>query len=144
MSTLFVAICINLDLLSPGKGALGTEAELGLHSFSHILIGTYLLTALGIALTQGRFVEATAEHIRRASRALNPKRPTDGAKVLSVQLWFATIGFAVMTFHEPPAILVEATREWGCAAAAPMTWAAIISIGVASFGANAHAAMKAM
>jgi hypothetical protein len=111
LATSCVAADIKFGFLAPGDGALGSEADLGPYSFSRILMGTYLLTALGIAITQSRFVEATAEHIRRASQAPNPQRPTEGAQVLSVQLWVAATGFAMIAFDEPPSLLVAAARE---------------------------------
>jgi hypothetical protein len=48
----------------------------------------YLLTALGVALTRHRFVDLTADRIRRASRLMNCSDPDRAANTLMVSLWF--------------------------------------------------------
>jgi hypothetical protein len=51
----------------------------------------YLLTAVGVAATRHRFVDLTAERIRRASRLMNPSDPDRAAN--------NTDDFAVVSRH---------------------------------------------
>ena len=51
------------------------------------------------------------------------------------------MGCATFALQPPPAILVDMNWHLGPHAAAPMLWSALMSVCVASFGANAHAAV---
>lgn len=59
-----------------------------------ILTWIHLLMGVGVALTSNRFVEYTAEPIRRACRVMNPAQPDRVAKILMGQLCFSAAGFA--------------------------------------------------
>ena len=100
----------------------------------------YLLTAVGVAATRHRFVELTAERIRRASRLMNHSDPDRAANTLMILLWFAAMGFAAVALGSPPSFLTELGWQLGPFDAAPIIWSGMMSIGVASFGANAQAA----
>jgi hypothetical protein len=100
----------------------------------------YLLTAFGVALTRHRFVDLTADRIRRASRLMNRSDPDRAANTLMVSLWFAAMGFGAVTLSSPPSFLTEQGWHLGNFDAAPIIWSGMMSIGVASFGANAQAA----
>ena len=100
----------------------------------------YLLTAVGVAATRHRFVDLTAERIRRASRLMNPSDPDRAANTLMISLWFAAMGFAAVTLGPPPSFLTEHGWHLSYFDAAPIIWSGMTSIGVASFGANAQAA----
>jgi hypothetical protein len=100
----------------------------------------YLLTAVGVAATRHRFVDLTAGRIRRASRLMNPSDPDRAANTLMISLWFTAMGFAAATLGSPPSFLTELGWHLGLLDAAPIIWSGIMSLGVASFGANAQAA----
>jgi hypothetical protein len=100
----------------------------------------YLLTAVGVAATRHRFVDLTAERIRRASRLMNPSDPDRAANTLMISLWFAAMGFAAVSLGPPPSFLTEHGWHLSYFDAAPIIWSGMMSIGVASFGANAQAA----
>ena len=102
----------------------------------------YLLTAVGVALTRHRFVDLTAERIRRASLLMNRSDPDRAANTLMISLWFTAFGFAALTLGSPPSILTELGWHLGYFDAAPIIWSGMMSIGVASFGANALAAAQ--
>jgi hypothetical protein len=129
IATTLAEICPNIAALPPSVAPL----------FSWI----YLLTAIGIALTSGRSVDFTAAHIRRASRLMRPIEPDHATKTLLVQLWLTAVGFAILTLRPPPDVWIEVGRNFGVACAAAIVWSGVMSIGVASFGANAHAARNA-
>jgi hypothetical protein len=102
----------------------------------------YLVAAVGVAATRHRFVDLTAERIHRASRLMNHSDPDRAANTLMVSLWFAAMGFAAATLGPPPSFLTEQGWHLGPFDAAPIIWSGMMSIGVASFGANAQAAAQ--
>jgi len=89
---------------------------------------------------QDRFVDLTAARIRRASRLMNPSDPDRSANTLMISLWFTAMGFGAVTLGSPPSFLTEQGWHLGYFDAAPIIWSGMMSIGVASFGANAQAA----
>jgi hypothetical protein len=100
----------------------------------------YVVFAAGVALTKHRYVTLTSTRIRRASRLMSSSEPD---RTLAICLLFATIGCTSFALQPPPAILVSMNWHLGPHAAAPILWSALISVCVASFGANAHAAVDA-
>jgi hypothetical protein len=99
----------------------------------------YLLTALGVALTRHRLVDLAADRVRHATRLMNRSDPDRAANTLMVSLWFMAMGFGAVTLGSPPS-LTEQGWHLGNFDAAPIIWSGMMSIGVASFGANAQAA----
>ena len=103
----------------------------------------YVVFAAGVALTKHRYVTLTSTRIRHASRLMSSSEPDRAAGTLAICLLFASIGCASFALQPPPAILVSMNWHLGPHAAAPILWSALISVCVASFGANAHAAVDA-
>lgn len=103
----------------------------------------YMLTALLVALCNSKHIETTAKRIRQASRVIHPREPELATIKLIVQLTLAAIGFAVISFHRPPEIIFRIATDMNCENFASLMWAGLLSIGTASFGATAHAAIKA-
>lgn len=141
LATLLVYLAARSGLIAPTL--VCPNVEVLPSSVSPLLTWFYLLTAIGIALTSGRFVDFTAAHIRRASRLMRPVEPDDATKALLVQLWLTAIGFAILTLRPPPHAWIEVGRYFGGACTASIAWPGMMSIGLACFGANAHAARKA-
>jgi hypothetical protein len=112
-------------------------------SITTLLQWLYLLTAVGLALTTNRFVNLTGARIRSASRAMKPSDPDGAANNLLGWLWFTAFGFAALTLGPPPSFITELGWTMGYFDAAPIIWSAIMSVGVAGFGANAQAAAQA-
>jgi hypothetical protein len=104
----------------------------------------YLLTACGVAFTRHRNIEITASRIRHGSRAMWPAEPDRAAKVLLSLLFVSAAASAVCALSSPPTLLIAIGRQFACACAASLIWSGTLSIGVASFGANARAAKKAL
>ena len=102
----------------------------------------YLLTAIGLALSNDRFIDVTADRIRRASRIMNAVKPEEVSKRLGVQLAITAILLGVITVREPPDFLLAAGQYLGSACGAVIGWAGSMSVGVACFGASAHAALR--
>jgi hypothetical protein len=121
------------------SGAVESELQSALRLLSWI----DLLLAVGIALTQNRFIDETAARIREAARRFYPPAPDRPCKALCVQLWAASAGFAVLALRPPPATLVVAADTWGWGLAVMLTWPGAMSVGVAAFGANAYAVRRA-
>jgi len=103
----------------------------------------YVVLAAAVALTEHRYVTLTSTRIRHASRLMSPSEPDRTAGTLAICLFFASIGCASLALQPPPAILVSMNWHLGPHAVAPILWSALISVCVAGFGANAHAAVDA-
>lgn len=103
----------------------------------------YVVLAAGVALTKHRYVRSTTMRIRHASHLKSPSEPDRLAGTLAICLFFASLGCASLALQPPPAILVAMNWYFGPHAAAPLLWSALMSICVASFGANAYAATDA-
>ena len=104
----------------------------------------YVLTAIGLALTRNRITDITAIRLKAASRRFRSQLPFYPIKALIAQLAIASVGFAFLAFHSPPTLLTELAEILGCRDAASLIWPALMSIGTAVFGANAHAAVEAL
>jgi hypothetical protein len=103
----------------------------------------YVVFAAGVALTKDRYVTLTSTRIRHASHLMSSSEPDRTAGTLAICLLFASIGCAAFALQPPPAILVSMDWHLGLHAAAPILWSALMSVCMASFGANAHAAVDA-
>ena len=103
----------------------------------------YVVLAAGVALTKHRYVTLTSTRIRHASRLMSSSEPDRATGTLAICLFFASMGCASFALQPPPAILVAMNWHLGPHAAAPILWSALMSVCVASFGANAHAAVDA-
>ena len=102
-----------------------------------------MVLAAGVALTKHRYVTLTSTRIRHASRLMSTSEPDRTAGTLAICLFVASVGCALFALQPPPAILVSMNWHLGTHAAAPILWSALLSVCVASFGANAHAAVDA-
>jgi hypothetical protein len=142
LETLVAVLSAQHGLIAPALLAVSPDSDFQSDAIFPLLIWVYLLTALGLALTCDRFIFLTAARIRHASRLMRPTEPDHAAKTLLVLLWLTAIGFAVMALRSPPYPLLEAARYIGCTCAASIAWSGLMSIGAASFGANAQAASR--
>lgn len=122
------------------------EASTGtpLVSGTYFLAWVQLLVALALTLTNHRYLDATASRLRLASRLMDPTNPDHATRTLLVWLTVIAILFVIFAPRPPPDTLLEEAYDCGCAAAASVAWAGLMSIGVAAFGANAHAAARAL
>jgi len=112
---------------------------------SSLLIWAYLLIATGLAFTRSRSIDLTAARIRAASELMGLTRPADALMTLVVQLVICAIIFAMFALESAPEMLIKGATHYGYApAAASIIWEATLSLGVACFGASAHAALKAL
>jgi hypothetical protein len=143
LATLLIFLAARHDLITPTLAEICPNVEASPSSILPLLPWIYLLTAIGIVLTSGRFVDFTAAHIRRASRLMRPAEPEHATKALLVQLWLTAVGFAILVLRPPPHVWIEVGRYFGASCAASIVWSGMMSIGLACFGANAHAARKA-
>jgi hypothetical protein len=75
--------------------------------------------------------------------AFYPPEPDLACKALFVQLSASSGGLAVLALRPPPGFLIAAADTWGWDQAAMLIWPGMMSVGVAAFGANAHAAGRA-
>src|SRR5689334_76163 len=109
-----------------------------------ILPWVYLVIASRAAMTANRFIDLTAARIRHASRLMNPTEPDQAARTLLLQLSIGAVACAVMTVGLPPDLVARAFQALGHPQTASLAWSAIMSIGAAAFGANAHATARSL
>jgi hypothetical protein len=100
-----------------------------------------ILIAVCLSMIRTRQVEVTALRLRNGFRRVSPRDPARAASSLLVQLSLASISFAVLATRAPPAFVLSIGSTLGSAGYGALVWPAIMSIGVAAFGANAHAAL---
>ena len=103
----------------------------------------YVVFAAGVALTKHRYLTLTTTRIRHASHLMSSSEPDRLAGTLAICFFLASIGCASYALQPPPVVLVAMDLHFGPHTAAPILWSALISVCVAGFGANAHAATDA-
>ena len=104
-----------------------------------LLTWTYLLTAIGLVLTENHHVDLTAKRMRHATHLLGDEHPPSA---LASQLTIAAVLFACFALRPPPQLLIDLCQYAGYLLAAAAIWAGITTTAVAFFGASAHAAMR--
>jgi hypothetical protein len=121
------------------ENASALPSEPGLWpSIPILLTWTYLLTAIGLALTEDHRLILTAKRIHHAAHLLGEQHP----KALASQLAIAAVLFACLALRSPPELLIDLCQYAGYLLAAPVVWAGVMTTAVAFFGASAHAAMR--
>jgi hypothetical protein len=113
------------------------------NSASFFLICGYLLIAVGLALTRNQSVEISANRIRTALSLVSPARERT-LMLLVVQPIIGATALAIVALQPPPDSLLWTLSLFGPASAAAIVWGAVMSVGVASSGAIAHAALMAL
>jgi hypothetical protein len=73
---------------------------------------------------------------------MNAVRPEEVSKRLGVQLAITAILLAMMALRAPPDFLLAAGQYVGSPCVAAIGWSGSMSVGVACYGASAHAALK--
>ena len=107
---------------------------------TYLLRWSYLLTAIGVALTNHRIVKRSAEWLRATSQ---PKaRPT--LKAVAAQLLIACFAGAIEVLETPPEAALPFGRWAGGGWLGAILWPAFWSIVLAGLGASAHAIIQAM
>jgi hypothetical protein len=132
-----VLLAVSEKVLLENVSVLGSEPELW-PSVPVLLTWTYLLTAVGFALTEDHRLDLTAKRIRHATHLLGG----DSSHALASQLTIAAVLFAYLALRPPPLLLIDLCQYAGYLLAAPVVWAGIMTTAVAFFGASAHAAMR--
>jgi hypothetical protein len=104
----------------------------------------YLLMAAGFALTSDQSIDITASRIYRGSYLMQLVAPKHALKALVAQFGVAAVLFAILGLRPPPQSIIVVAQYLGCGSAASVIWAAVMSVGVACFGASTHAVLKAI
>jgi hypothetical protein len=104
----------------------------------------YLLAAFGVIFTSHRHTEITARRIRYASRLLDPTDADQATRALLTQFCLSCMGFVILLLKPPLDLPTEDSLCVGCASLVSIGWPGMMSIGLASFGANARAAHRAL
>jgi hypothetical protein len=104
----------------------------------------YLLMATGFALTSDQSIDLTVIRIYRGSYLMQLVAPKHALKALVAQFGVAAVLFAILGLRPPPQSIIVVVQYLGCGSAASVIWPAVMSIGVACFGASAHATVRAI
>jgi hypothetical protein len=127
--------------LSTSTASDFTEPSIDIQS--SIIAGTYLIISLGVALTENRFLDSAATQIRHMSHLKPFRQPNMVMALMLVQFCLGVAGFTMLALHQPQ-ILIDCENQFGWGGTFIIAWPGIMSIGVACFGANAHAALRAL
>lgn len=138
LSTSAVFLAVPKKVVLESVSVLVSDLELW-PSVPVLLTWTYLLTAIGLALTENYRLDLTAKRIRHATRLLGEEHPS---KALASQLTIAAVLFGCLALRPPPQLLIDLCPYAGYPLVAPVVWAGIMTTAVAFFGASAHAAIR--
>ena len=111
------------------------------HAASLLVRWCYLLTALGVALTNNRLTVRASQRFRKKTKLGKPEFP---AKAVMVQLWIVIIGSAVEELDAPAEFVVSLGQWIGGQWLGTILWPASWSVAIAAIGALAYAATKAV
>jgi hypothetical protein len=137
-------LAVQHGLIVPASPELVVNVASKMDELLPLLRWTYLLIALGVALTSDRFIDFTAARISVASRVMRPTEPNHATKSLLTQLTLASIGLAVLALRPPPDLFIAAASYLGSGWIASAAWSGLMSVAAAGFGANAQAARRAL
>lgn len=132
-SIAFLSMSFDVDAAAPS-----------METQSSILTGAYLILSLGMVLTETRLLDSTAMHIRRISHLKDFSRPNLVMALLLFLFCLGAAGFVMLALQAPPKFLVDLGHYFGWGGRPPIIWPGTMSIGVAWFGGNAHAALRAL
>lgn len=110
-------------------------------SYATLVAWSDILIAVCLSMIRTRQVDLTARRLKDGFRQLSPRDPDRAASSLLVQLSLTSIGFAVLAIRPPPGFVLSLGSTLGSAGYGALIWPATMSIGIAAFGANAHAAL---
>lgn len=139
-TTGFYILARNADLQPPWPLTL-CEPGTSCGSATYLVRWSYLLMAIGVALTNHPFIARTAEWLRATSQ---PKAPPPTLKVVAAQLLIACFAGAIEVLETPPEAALALGRWVGGRWLGAILWPAFWSIVVAGMGASAHAIVQAM
>ena len=128
---------------SPGWPFALCDANTVCQAPAPLLRLSYLMTAVGVALTNNRLIARTTSWARDTSRAMLPKSFRFSAKAVAVQLSIVTIACIVEELEDPSHFVVISGRwiggVWLGAILGPALW----SLVVAASGSLVHALFDA-
>ena len=105
---------------------------------------SYLLTAVGVALTNNGFITRATEWFRAAARSNRASELGFSPKAVAAQLSIAAFASVAVQLDAPPDFTVGIGRWIGIDWIGVILWPGLWSIGIAAMGALAHAAFKAI
>jgi|SRR5689334_8078710 len=105
------------------------------------LTWSYVLVAVGMALTSGKAIDLTVAQLRRTNRRLTSK-PT--LRLAAAHCGLAAVLLSILVLQSPPATILTIAELCGLGSVASIVWPGLMSLGVAGFGAMAYASVKAI
>ena len=100
---------------------------------------SFLLTAVGVALTNNRLIVQTTEWARQVSRSILPKEPRFSAEAVAFQLSLLMIAAIVEELESPAETVISFGQSIGGVWLGPILWSGAWSIMVAATGSLIHA-----
>ena len=101
-----------------------------------------VLLAIGVILSSHRHLDIIAASIRSSPWRIDAVNPSQAARMLRANLWLGSLAFALLAFKPPMDIICRVLSGQACACVGEIAWPALMSLGLASVGAIAHAAEK--
>ncbi|MCR8725509.1 hypothetical protein [Frigidibacter sp. ROC022] len=139
----------NIALIARYGGIQFTPARFLDHAGTHTISAPLtlccidILAALLLALIPNRCVEETAAALRAGFRLMAPCDPDRAAAAFTILLALSTTGCILLSFMGTPQLLLDAGRALGNPVYGAIAWPAGLSVAVAGFAANTHAALLA-
>ncbi len=127
-----------------GSLSTGANVTAEMETQSSVLKGAYLIIGFGVALTENRFLDFTALHIRQISHRDSAFRTNLVIASLLILFCLGIAGFTMLTLQRPPSLLFGLERWYSGGEILPILWPGTMSIGAVCFGATAHACLRAL
>ena len=141
--TFVVLVLTRVNLIGSPAPQLDLATDNSVAQVTSFLTWAYFVTAIGTIFTNNRFVRMSAAYLQATSLLVKSSEPDHVIKSLVAPLWFSSIGFAVLALR-PPEFVLEFDRYLGFVDVFPLEWSLAMTIGLAYFGANTRAALRAI
>ena len=128
-----------LLLTAPRDGSFSSSnARLSLLTWSYVLV------AVGLALTTSRSISVTAARLNRASYVMRRGASKPILMTIVAQFGLAAVLCMVLALWRPALAVLVIAEFFGDDSVASVIWPALMSAEVAGFGATAYAGIKAI
>jgi len=127
------------------SAALGSDFTVPpVETQSLILTGAYLIMSLGVTLTESPALDSSATYIRRIAHMKDFSSPTLVMVLALMSFCLCAAGLTALALLAQPRVFIDFENHYGWSYLLWNIWSAAMSIGIACFGANAYATLRAL